>query len=356
MLRESLVRVADPLPPVRGLVPAQNARAKPFPVRHIHRWLHLIRTTHKIEKVDLLVRGPIPSRVEALIHYCTTNEFWRPECPARPVNIRLSLRTDCPEPPDTLFRMRDLGLLDVYLCPPSATAPNLQRWLDACGDLEIPVRMQLTPPLSEEFDVAGFCDRAANAGVAVVNLVLHDPFIHRGAAASRIESAKTVAEFNELARALMARGIEVNIYGLPLCHLDADLRDCAGGSARFFLDHQQYHRGTYKLAEALYRRHPSVAGLALAFLLIRNRSYRPPNDAHFIHWLMVKNRRDFHSRALVWSKLARGLGFLPGDTCLLEDREHVYIDELEESARVHGSKVQGACRDCALRRDRKSVV
>lgn len=349
---ERLIQVNDPLPPVRGLIPLHNAKGKPYPIRDIHRWIRFLRQELKVEKIDLAVQGKISFVAHALLHYYSKGDtLWMPNCPHHVPIVNLSLRTDCPEPPYWLQGTKWLKLFDVFLTPTSVNNPNLTAWLELCRREELAARLQIQPPFPEAFDTEGFCANAVNCGVTSVNIVLNDPFVTPAPKHVSVQSYETtLSQIHALAYGFANRGVEVNLYDIPLCHVAPDLRDCAGGRSRYFLDHQQYHRKAYRLAQMLYQYHPRLAGLALMFLSIRNHSYRPPTDAHLIHWLMVNQHKSLYSLLLLLSKTVRRRGWFPGETELLEDREHAYLDEVVMEAEAAEKKMNAACRSCALRR------
>ncbi len=340
----------DPLPPVRGLIPLQNRKGKSYAIRDIHRWLHYLRYGLKIDKVDLLARAEIPSYFPAVLRYASTDTFWSPEFPDKPTILKVSLRTICTPPPEWFANLKNERLFDVLLTPASVDDPNLVSWFEIGTRLGVPLRLQLQPPFPEKFDMEAFCERAATSGLRVVTIRLGDPFVGESRPVSASQSRRTLEQIQELVRNFAQKNIETNLYDIPLCLLDEDVRHWAGGRTRFFRDHQQYNRRAYRLAEMLYRFPPRLAGLALIFLLVRNRSYRPVNDTHLIHWLMVNQHHTLYSLCYLLAKTLRRKGLLWGETSLLEDREHTYLDELEELFAKDMPKPSSPCASCSLSR------
>ncbi len=336
--------------PVRGIVPVANRKGRPIADRDLHRWLRIERARNHVLKCDLLVHGPAPKRLPDLVAMGMGPVDPHQDLPRPAAMIPLSLRTDCPDaPPDGLAELRDLGLLDVFLCPPRPDAAGLPRWLDAAAEAELPIRLQLQPPFAPDFDPIALAARAADAGVRMLNVCRSDPFQPAPPARSPDESRRIAATMCTLARAFHERGIETNLFGLPLCAVDPDLRDHAGGARRFFLDPQQYHAASYRFALALYPRHPAIISIAVAALLAHGASYSAPTDSRLLKWLIDGNKSMTHQALMLISRYIRGLRLLPG-TPRPEDRDADDYRAALEAALPIPDADHPVCGACALRR------
>jgi hypothetical protein len=278
--------------PVRGLVFLCNRAGRRLPQADVVRWLRLNRRGFHALKVDVLTPAPDVPVLLALLEE------------ARQTDLKLSLRTDSgAAPPADLHRLRDAGLWDVFLTPETYDAASLDPWLDACRACQLPLRVQFTGKIPEEFAPERTADRMAAAGVPVVHVAVFDPFVRGELYTNAHESAVGVQTMNRFLRALAARAIEANLLRLPFCLADAENRAHVVNSGQFFADHQHYLRDAYDLALRLYARRPLVAGKAVQMLLGRHTSYANPIDARLLPWLLDKP----WLRARVWAlhKLTR---------------------------------------------------
>ena len=287
---DAQAKYADPLPPVRGLVAVANHRGRPFPLRDVQRWINLNRLMFKVDKIDVLARHVDAHLVKTLADYARLNTA---------VSAAVSLRTDCSGPPPDPESLREAGLLDVFLTPAEPDNDGFYRWLDACRETGLAVRVQLRGPFGASIDANALAARLKGSGVSAVNIVLYDAFDtaapKRQQAALRAAAlhtashgkAATLAKMNELASAVAAQGIEANLYGLPLCLVADENMPLAGNRPLFFQDHQQYDRGAYELALKLYRRPVKRAALALAILIVGRTPIENPLDKWVVEWLLV---------------------------------------------------------------------
>jgi Glycosyl transferase family 2 len=324
------------IPPVRGLITATNRKGARLGVPDLERWLRLNRVVFKTPKIDVLARGAAYDALPALFDT------------ARSLDTRLSLRTDCTAPPPAdLKHWRDVGaLLDVFLCPPRIDAARLDEWFSACREAELPIRLQVTAPFEKDLDVQALAGRVADAGAVAVNVALHDPFI----TSTKVETQEPslIEQLNDLAEALVARGVNTRLLNLPFCLVREGSRPVAQNSAQFFLDHQHYARESYELAAKLYQRGPVWAGKSITMLLGRHTSYPNPIDGKLLPWLL--DHPWVRARIWAWHKLTRHLK-LPrtapraaGST--LEDCER----ELKRFKARQRKELGPACAGCSLKR------
>ena len=291
--------------PVRGLVCAHNRRGKPHKERDLARWLRLNRVLHKTDKCDFLVHGPVPPLFGSLLRYSMASAYGQPGDIKQPLLMPLSLRTDCPGDIPDLAALKADGLLDILLAPADAEAPAVQAWLDAAAAAGIPVRVQVQPPFSASFDPTTFAKRLAAANVPVLTIVNDDPFQPRPPCTDETDAHRTVDLMNALAEAAQAEGIETNLYGLPLAFVSKANTGIAGGRRRFFLDHQQYHKASYELAEHLTKASPRMASLAVAAYLGRYTSIRNLPDEFILRWIIEGDRHAIYHALVILAKFAR---------------------------------------------------
>lgn len=299
--------IEERIPPVRALTLVHNRRRVPFSRVDVRRWLRIGRQIFRAEKIDLL-------------NYGEASPAWPDflEC-GNLIGARLSLRTDCAAPPQGLARLRDAGLFDLFLCPADESSPLLDAWLAAACEAALPVRLQVQAPFAAGFDAETFAEHVAQPGVHVVHIAAFDPFTFKSGCH---DAAESLAHANALAEALAGRGIEVNLFGFPLCQVNAANLERAQNTPQFFLDHQQYLRRPYELAAALYRRGPVSARIALTMIQSRYTLLRNPLEALLLPWLI--NHPWFYARVLAWHKLTRHRALLRCVPKPSDDPLHVY--------------------------------
>jgi hypothetical protein len=220
------------------------------------------------------------------------------------LHLKVSLRTDCSAPPCDAAALREIGLLDVFLCPRTPDAPHLDAWFQACRAAGLPLRLQLQAPFAPNLDTEAIAGRIADAEVKAVNVVLSDPFQQPTPCRDPEHSKATIEKMNALVAALDARDVEANLYGLPLCLVREENRVRAGNRAQFFLDHQQYDRRSYEFATMLHARGPRTAGRIITLYLARYTALNNPLDEWILRWLIVKHPW-FYSLITLWRKLRR---------------------------------------------------
>ncbi|MBI5095880.1 MAG: glycosyltransferase family 2 protein [Candidatus Hydrogenedentes bacterium] len=321
----------DRIPPVRGLITVRNQKGARIAPIDLKRWIRLSRAAYKTPKIDVLFHGfDLP-----LFRELTES--------ADETDTRLSIRTNCAAPPPKPQDLKDANPFDVFLTPVDAGGDASNAWLDACRECGLPVRVQLTPPFAEEFDSAVYAQKLAQAGVTAVNLRLTDPFSgpSRGA-------GKTLQQLFELATALAATPIELNVLGVPFCLLDESLWPNAINTPQFFLDHQQYRKRAYELASLLYHRSPVIVNKLLTILLARHTLHRSAIDTKLLPWLV--NRPWIYARLIAARKLTRHLRLPGGAPKALPNEDLLGVEGLIDLDGAGPASPDPVCAECSLRR------
>ena len=346
---------ADPLrdvheqrvPPVRGIVPFQNNRGRPFPVIDLRRWIRLSRVLFKTEKIDLMVKGEVPSSFDEVLAYSVDADIG--------LGVNLSLRTDCSARPPDLAALKLRKLYDVFLCPGAWNAPHLQVWLDACGEAGLPIRMQVVPPFGDGFDVRSFADTVVSAGVKVVNISVADPLAVPKRSANAEESEARLKDMLALAVRLNDLGVEANLVGVPFCLVPENDRALVSNSQQFFRDHQQYMKEAHDFALKLYGRRPWVAGKILLLKLGRITSRGTMADLYLLAWLA--NEHPYaHAAVSLWRKVTRHIGILNRLPKALDQSEAAFEAKFKKQDKEREKRIGPLCAACGLRRicDRES--
>lgn len=331
------------IPPVRGIVAVHNAAGSPYSFIDVKRWLRLNRVVHKTDKCDLVMYGGARVDVPALIAYAAS------------LDMRLSLRTDCAGEPDLIAGYAEKGLLDVYICPGSFDPERIELWTTACVQAGLPIRLQITPPFPTDFSREEVAGRIAEAGVAVVNVALWDPFYNNGARANGAGSQQTIDVMNDLVTALAARGVETNLIGLPFCRVTSVNRLYAANSSQYFLDHQQYVKGSYEMGLRLYGRRSTMASKAILMLLAQHTLHRNRIDSFLLPWLL--QHPWYYARMVAMHKLARHMKFFRHTPAETDTSMAAYEQALAQAQRRDQQELGPVCGVCSLRRicDRVTV-
>jgi hypothetical protein len=334
--RPALVVDEERLPPVRGLVPLQNRKGKPFSAIDIKRWLRLQRLAFGCEKVDLLANAKTVSSVSAILS------------DAGEMGMRVSLRVDGSFPPPDISGLKADGLLDVMLTPCGHHAAHLDAWMGACSEAAIPFRLQIQGPLDATFDTDAYVEQLLTSVPVVVNIAAFDPFVTKSVARNSAQSKETVAKMNALAKVLASHGIEVNLLRLPFCIVDRDLWNHVVNGAQFYRDHQQYERESYELAETLYRFSPSKVSTLVLILLSRNSFERTLADAVILRlFLNARFGRDalngIHKLTNHWRRMR---GRAEERVSTLEEHDRAVARQKQRDERTLGAELA----NCSMRR------
>lgn len=336
---DALQVVDQRLHPVRGVIPLHNHRGQFFPILDIHRWLHLSVASFKSEKIDFHVEGPLPDHLRRIVQYAHD--------PNQGFGVQASLRTNCAAPPEGLRDLAVRDLFDVALCPDDATSPLVDAWIDACAELKLPVRLELSAPLPE--DTEALAERVARASVKVVDVRVQPLFGKPRAASDAAGVSSQVVRMNALVRAIAGRGIEANLVGLPLCHVDEDNLPHAYNSAQFFLDFQHYGKASYEFAQTAYNRRPWAVSKLVQITLGRETSRRTIIDGYILVWLMFE-RPAWLSLIALFRRLTRHMRFFANTPKPIEQTQEAYEAAIEEKAAQDARRLGPECSECAYRR------
>ncbi len=325
----------DRLPPLRGLVLAQNQRGQAFKSADVKRWLRMNRVVFKTEKVDLLSGEKTFEQLPAYI-----------EC-ARDLDMRLSLRTSCEGAPPDLKSLYAAGLFDLFLTPRRATQSSFQAWLDAAQAAGLKMRVQISSPLHKGLDPETYAKRFRDAGVAVVNLAAYDAFLEVDGCRDKEQSLGSLARMAEFAKTLEDAGIECNILRVPFCLLPEDQWPRVVNLQQFYLDHQQYRKESYELAVRLAEHGPVVAAKILTILLGRYTLFEDPIDSRLLPWLLESPW--LRARVIAWHKLTRHLRLTRHVPKAIGESEQASDRALEKKKRDTIRELGPVCGICHLR-------
>ena len=322
--------------PVRGLVALQNNRGKPYSATDLKRWIRINRLVYKTDKIDVLVAPGHEDKLYSLLEH------------AELLDVRLSLRTAAPRPPENLPELAKKGLFDVFLCPEGHDPAALAAWFEACRRVQLPVRLQLRAPFPADLDAEKLAQILAEGSVKVVNLAVGDPFDGTRSCRNADESKATIRQMHALATALDEHDVEVNLIGLPLCLIDEKTRVFAQNSQQFFTDHQQYHKTSYEMAKLLHRRGPITGSKIILILLAQHTSFRNPVDSKLFPWLAF--RPWFNLRVWFFRKITRHMRIFRSTPKPRGSSADIYQYVLAETARKAQQNMGPMCRTCSLRR------
>jgi len=214
------------LPSVRGIVLGVDRNGEAVDLAALRQWLRLNAEKFHAWKVDYWSPDGDPRRILPLLEEASHLE------------LRLSLRTSAPCDAEALESMRDAGLLDVYFCPESLEVERLQSWVTACSALELPLRVQMSirqfdAPLTEAM-------LAPLAEANVVVLVLQDPLFRETLHRARPMDKASLTHALACATVLRTRGVDVQLVGLPFCHVPEALWPCVLNGPQQIASHSHY--------------------------------------------------------------------------------------------------------------------
>lgn len=299
----------EPLPPMRGLVPVHNRLGLRRDVVDLKRWLRYVRLYLKILKADVFDRAPSQSLTEELLDY------------ALDIDLRLSLRTTCEAPPCNLDRLREGGLLDLFLSPLPGAAPHFRAWIDACLGACVPVRLQLLPPWDCAADGAEAVRLLVGAGVVVVNLAMGDELLGR---------AHTVScdfeRLNRFAAALSGAEIEMNMLGVPEANVTPSLRSLYVPQRLPGIDDYTYEPRSLVWALRLYEKRINAARIALLIKSAGEVSRLNKVD-NLVYQFLLHKREWILDKVLFWHKLTRFHPRFSGAPRALENRGRARLED-----------------------------
>ncbi|MFA6239826.1 MAG: glycosyltransferase family A protein, partial [Candidatus Hydrogenedentales bacterium] len=283
--------------PIRGLIPAHNAKGVAFSRVDLNRWIRLSRTAYKTPKIDVLFDS------------FDLKTFQEMTTCAEGIDTRLSIRTNCTSAPPAVNDLKTLAPWDVFLTCTSLNEDFARAWMDVCLQCQIPLRLQIHAPLAAECNAEEWAASLAQHGVVSLNIRLADPFAPTKTKALDEPIALATTRIAALADAVQAMNIETNLIGLPFCFVEERLWPNLLNSKQLALDHQQYGSKAYGLAALLYRRGPIVAGKIVTMLLARHTLHKDAIDARILPLLVSKPVP--YLWAIAFRKLTRHLRFLP---------------------------------------------
>ncbi len=322
----------QPLHPTRGLMATHDAHGRPFDLTDLKKWLRLHAVVFHTEKIDVRPAGEGVRLLPALLDFARQN------------GVRLSLRTDGTHDPVMLPALAEAGLLDVFCAMPACDGGLIARWAAACADAGLALRVQIGAPLPEQENIEAAVKRLA--GAAVVNITLHDPFAPAPPLRGETASA-ALRNMNALARALDARGVEVNLLHAPFCLIAEENRPHVVNSAQFFLDHQHYDRRAYDFAVNIHARGPRRLGKAVENMLSRGMAVDSPFHHSVLPWLL--HHPLLLMRLWVLHQLTRHLQLLRGPRPLPETVEE-WEAAIEAHRRRHRRNLGPVCAACRFQR------
>lgn len=318
------------IPPVRGLVVTHNARGKAYSITDLKRWVRLCRTAYAAPKIDVHSDVPNSALMVALLKHAET------------LDTCLSLRTTCAEPPVDLSAIKEAGLYDVCLAPPTCTSAHLIKWMEACRSLGLAMRLEIPAGAANAEELASV---AAEYGVVSVTLCLEPRFQTVSPQSTGPDAAQRM---NDAAAALIARGIDTSIVDLPFCMVSEELRAHCLNSQQYFQDHLQYRKKAYDLASLLFDRSTVAGSKIVAILLAQHTLHRSKLEARIMPWLV--NRPWIYARIVALHKLTRHLRFLPFRPKVAQPEYVVQGEELNIIREKACETLQGVCTECSLRR------
>lgn len=282
---------SETLPPARGFVPAHNRRRARWDAVDLKRWLRYNRLHLKTLKIDVFDGLPSESSFEELLDY------------ARDIDLRLSLRITCESPPCDLIRLREQGLLDVYLTPRPTDSPHFRAWLDGCRAAAIPVRLQLLPPWRHSGDPESSARILVDSGVVAVTLAMNDRVLDQFHA-ERAVPAEEWAHLNRFAKTLVDAGIEMVFVGVPEMNIEPAIRTFMISQRVEGMDVHTYDARSLDWALQFYEKRRNAARIALVITLAGETSRLNKVDNLVIQFLLHK-REWLLEKVLFWHKLTR---------------------------------------------------
>ncbi len=320
-----------PLPPLRGIITAANARGVPHDWTTLRKWIRLNSRVYKTDRIDLRMSAREADAWPALASF------------ARRERLRLSLRTPANTPPDALRALLDDSPHDVCLELAERDTAALARWLDVLEERDIPARVVLlaTPDLLGDIE-----DLSEQLGrTKAVTITAFDPFFSGANATDERQGVAILYKANVLAGLAATVGADVSLVGFPFCHVEGDNLDQAMNSGQYFLDHLQYHHGSYQFAERMYRHGSQRVTAAIENLLGRKSSIHTRFDNALFPWIEGHTRFLFWIWA--WHKLTRPLRFLAPKPRPLPENVNAYeaaLQRYREKRRYAEGPVCSGCR------------
>ena len=286
--------VDESLRPVRGLICTHNRKGRAFDLTVLKKLIQLNHTVFKVEKIDVRYQSEDMGPLLSLLEFSEEEE------------VRLSLRSSAPSPPDDLAKLCAAGLFDLFLCTGADNTGAVDAWRSASADNNIPLRVQLHPPFGDDFDANPLAKSLE--GVFSVTVALADPFDVSSGASSGGARAQVVSQMNTLVGALSDRNAEVHLMGLPFCLVAEDNLPFAVNRQQFHLDHQHYDIKSYRNALHIHGLGPNATNKFIEIQLGHQTSVHNLIDAGLLPWILEKPW--LYTRVWALHKISRHLNFL----------------------------------------------
>lgn len=314
-------------PPVRGLVLSRNRRGRAFPFIDQKKWIRLCGRVFKNVKIDY------QADALSLAAFSDLAAFSRGE------DVRLSLRIDDTIRPGKMVAEIMPEVMDIYFCPRRPDPGLLREWGGFCSENQVPLRVRIMPAPGVRPDPEKLAENMGNA--VSVNVALSDPFANGESNNGMVECKEVVRWMNALTGALDNLGVEANLIGLPFCHVDQHLHGHVLTQCHFFLDHQQYDKRSYELAERIQYFGPARLANIIESLLARGKSNNQFLNNMLFPWLI--GHPVLHARVWALHRLRRHLGIfrkemqVPGSeaewTAAIENQHSGYLRKLDVQCR-----------------------
>lgn len=323
--------------PTRGIVSTVNAKGVPYHRSDVERWIRLNRVVFKTEKIDLLINADTVDDVARYCEYAATLESF------------ISVRSDCASPIPDLRSFKEEGVLDLNLTPTNQTLAQLDGWLDAARNADLPVRLQIPIPFPDDFEAAALAEHYAQHGVHAVSVTGHDPLLPKMSTGSPDETTRSYEIMGALVEALEARDVECSLLHIPFCALDESLWQNVLNEPQFFADHQLYARESWDILLQLHNKGPVIAKKALLIWLGRYTLMANPIDDKLLPWLL--EHPWLRARVIAWHRLTRHLRLsrsVPKAHDIQSDEDALAAVSERDS---HSDETLGrACSACRLKR------
>ena len=170
---------------------------------------------------------------------------------------------------------------------------------------------------------------------------------HNNRLAALDKCRQTVAWMNDLVRALDAEGIDVNLIGLPYCHVAEANYPTVLSQVQFFADHQQYAKRSYEVAEKVNKCGMHRMSKVIESLLSQGMSLHTAIDRAVLPWILDHPR--LYARVWMFHKFTRHLTFLKKNIPLPESVSACEV-ELEKLREKQRQTLGPECAQCKFQR------
>jgi len=285
----------DPAPnSVCGLLATSNRRGQARRPETLRKGIRALHDLHKVEKADVWTSAADVALWTPLFEEAAAQSLPLGLCVG--VSEPTTLITQAPAPGWSNVLVRAHGAGDVEA---------LRAWATACAAAAKPLRVLLVPPYDPAGDEAGLIEALAEC--AVVYLTLGSELFEGVPQRKASASVETAATMNRIARALVRRGREVHLHGLPYCHCEEANWPLVMQSQQIARDFQHYRPASWALARQLAGVSARSADKLLEIALGENTSFHYAIDRWVFPWILESPSRYFRVWAL--HKLTRHLAW-----------------------------------------------